>query len=109
MHSSCVPAGRPAAALAHALRGLVLLSSVSAALAAPAAAAGATPVVGASSTGSTVDSNAAGRAQTYRVTSSASGSVDRLSVYLDRTSTASSVELGLYTAQNARLARCVVT
>src|SRR4051794_8453742 len=109
MHSVCVPAGRPAAALAHGLRGLVLLSSVSAALAAPAAAgAAATPVIGASSTGSTVDSNAAGRAQTYLATASASGAVDRLSVYLDRSSTASSVELGLYSGQNARLARCVV-
>src|SRR6476659_4699676 len=105
-----VPAGRPAASLAHALRGPVVLSSVIAALAAPAAAsAAASPVVGSSSTASNVDSNAAGRAQSYRVKASASGSVSRLSVYLDRASTGSAVELGLYSAQNARLARCVVS
>jgi hypothetical protein len=69
--------------------------------------------VGSASVGTAVDGNTAGRTQDYRVSASATEDVDRLSVYLDGSSTAKSVEIGLYqsassTRAGARLARCVV-
>jgi hypothetical protein len=76
----------------------------------PATAANAN--VGSSTVPSGVDSNMVGRAQIYKLSSTATNSVDRLSTYLDGASTASKVELGLYSGSSAaskRLARCVVT
>src|SRR5271167_1840910 len=45
---------------------------------------------------STVDSNADGRAQAFQTTASASGVLSSLSLYVDPTSTASQIEIGLY-------------
>jgi Right handed beta helix region/PKD domain len=103
MHWSRVPA----AVLSHVPRRLVMLSCALVAVLATASAARAD--VGSTATGSSVDTNPAGRAQTYRVNATATGKVDRLSVYLDRSSTASRVALGLYSAQNAQLGTCTVS
>jgi hypothetical protein len=60
-----------------------------------------------------IDTNPAGRAEAFSQTASQSGMVDRLSFYLDGTSTASEVVVGLYTDAGSRpdrrLARCTVT
>ncbi len=45
---------------------------------------------------STLDSNAAGRAQAFPTTASASGLLSSLSMYVDPTSTASQIAIGLY-------------
>jgi outer membrane protein assembly factor BamB len=45
---------------------------------------------------STIDSNTAGSAEAFQTTASASGTLGTLSVYLDSTSTAQNVYLGLY-------------
>ncbi|MFI5088939.1 MAG: choice-of-anchor R domain-containing protein [Terriglobales bacterium] len=45
---------------------------------------------------STLDSNADGRAQAFQTTASASGVLSSLSLYVDPTSTASQIEIGLY-------------
>src|SRR5688500_4994630 len=68
--------------------------------------------LGSKTVGSKVERNGAGQAQDYRLRAAAGGEVSRLSVYLDRASTASSVELGVYSGTNATakslLARCVI-
>jgi hypothetical protein len=57
--------------------------------------------------------NAAGRAEAFSQTASASGTVDRLSAYLDGTSTAAQFVVRFYTDASSRpdrrLARCTVT
>src|SRR4051812_3488600 len=68
--------------------------------AAPMANAG----VGAVTVGASVDSNPPGLAQDYRAEADASGSVDRLNVFLDGASTAASVELGLYQSASSSTA-----
>jgi len=45
---------------------------------------------------STLDSNADGRAQAFQTTGSANGVLSSLSMYVDPTSTASQIEIGLY-------------
>ena len=45
---------------------------------------------------STLDSNADGRAQAFQTTASANGVLSSLSMYVDPTSTASHIEIGLY-------------
>jgi len=45
---------------------------------------------------STLDSNADGRAQAFQTTASANGVLSSLSMYVDPTSTASQIEIGLY-------------
>ena len=68
--------------------------------------------LGAHSSSKRAQSNTAGRAQDYRFTAPQSGKVSRLSLYLDRASTARALELGLYSgtagSARARLARCTV-
>jgi PA14 domain len=60
-----------------------------------------------------IDTNVAGRAEAFSQTASASGTIDRLSFYLDGTSTASQVAVGLYSdaslSPGRRLGRCTVT
>lgn len=69
--------------------------------------------VGSSSIYSSVDSNRPGRAKAFRNVASASGPVNRLSVYLAPSSTASRVEVGLYRDRSGRpsslLLRCAVS
>jgi hypothetical protein len=76
----------------------------------PAAADAAT--VGTTAVYAPATSNAKGTAQIYRFPAQSSGTVDRLSVYLDGGSTASAVELGLYTRSAStaatRRAQCVI-
>ena len=59
-----------------------------------------------------IDTNSIGRAKAFAQTASASGTIDRLSFYLDGTSTASEVAVGLYTDASSRpgrrLASCTV-
>lgn len=59
-----------------------------------------------------IDTNSIGRADAFAQTASASGTIDRLSFYLDATSTASEVDVGLYTDASSRpgrrLASCTV-
>lgn len=57
--------------------------------------------VGLATVGTDVDDNPAGRAQVYDSQAIGSGSINRLSVYLDSTSTASSVKLALYDASGS--------
>ena len=45
---------------------------------------------------SNLDSNGAGRAQAFQATASASGTVGSLTMYVDSTSTASTIDIGLY-------------
>ena len=54
------------------------------------------PLVGNGSVEGKVDSNPPGSAQAYRYTATSSGTVGSLGVFLDTTSTASSVSVGLY-------------
>jgi hypothetical protein len=73
------------------------------------APASAHAAIGPTSPGSSIDYNVPGRAQTYRNSSTATGQVNRLSVYLDATTTAWKVEVGLYANGGARLGRCTIT
>jgi hypothetical protein len=94
---------RPRASRAAQLALLALTTAV----AVPATADAA---VGTTSIGPAIDYNLAGRAQVYRYTAAADAKVNRLSIYLDASSTASAVELGLYdVARSSRAARCVIT
>src|SRR5262245_38384237 len=78
----------------------------------PSATAGAA-TVGTTTVYSPSTNNAIGVAQAYRFTAQSGGQVDRLSVYLDGSSTASKVEVGLYTGSASRAgtrrARCVIS
>ena len=49
-----------------------------------------------------VDSNAPGQAEVFQTTASTAGGISRLSIYLDDSNTAQTVELGLYS--HSRLA-----
>jgi hypothetical protein len=77
----------------------------------PSATAGAT-TVGETAVFSGPASNPLGTAQGYVFTPDDSGTVDRLSFYLDGSNTASGVELGLYSgttdSATERLGRCVI-
>ena len=87
-----------------------ILSTPVAALALTAAVpavAGAT--IGPTTPGSAVDSNAPGTAQDWRSAATASESVNRLGIYLDSTSTASKIELGLYSNAGSLLGRCAIS
>jgi len=61
-----------------------------------------------------VDTNAPGRAQDYRVTADATGTIDRLSIYLDGGNSATKIAIALYAAgasnsrAGARLAGCTI-
>ena len=87
------------------------LAGTALALMLPATATAAT--VGTTKVYTPVTNNSRGVAQAYRFTAAASGQVDRLNVYVDRSSTAGQVEVGLYTgsasAARARAARCVIS
>jgi outer membrane protein assembly factor BamB len=65
------------------------------AIALPASAQAAT-LVGTTTVQTGKDSNTAGRAEAFTTTASATGAVGQLSVYLDASSTASKVSIGLY-------------
>ena len=83
-----------------------LTVGVSPALAAP------TPLVGSSATQTFAESNAAGVARAFRYTAASSGSVDELNVFLDASSTAASVHVGLFSSSSdrphTRLTTCTV-
>ncbi|WP_027005891.1 right-handed parallel beta-helix repeat-containing protein [Conexibacter woesei] len=86
---------------------LLTLAACAAALPATASAD-----IGSSSVGSTVDYNTPGRGQDFKLTAGSTASLTRLSIYLDKSSTGSKVELGLFSGSSAasrRLARCVIT
>lgn len=94
----------------HAVRIPAALLSLAAVAALAPATAGAD--IGSSSVGSTVDYNTPGRAQDFKLTAGSTASLTRLSIYLDKSSTGSKVELGLFsgsTSASKRLARCVIT
>ena len=65
----------------------------------PVYAAG-TILVGQQQLASTIDSNAAGVAEAFRATASASGTVTSLSAYVDASSTGTKLVLGLYSDKN---------
>jgi RHS repeat-associated protein len=65
--------------------------------------------VGTSTVQSTVDSDSAGEAEAFPDTASATGSINRLSIYLDSTSTASAVQLGVYTDSSSQPASLLGT
>ena len=71
---------------------LTTLSSVSA----PVAQAAGTIGLGTQTIGANTDSNSAGSAESFQATATASGSVASLTVYVDSTSKATSVIVGLY-------------
>ena len=78
------------------------------------ACASAGAVVGSTTVGTSVDTNPMGRAQDYRVTATATEPVNRLSVYLDGSNTATAVHLGLFAngsdgTAGSRLGRCAIT
>lgn len=62
--------------------------------------ANALPLVGNPAIAATVDNNPAGKAEAFRATASAAGTATQMSVYLDASSTATSVVLGLFTDAN---------
>jgi hypothetical protein len=89
---------------------LLALALLALALILPAAADAAT--LGTTAVYTPTISNQNGVAQVYRFTAQSSGTIDRVSVYLDGANTASAVELGLYTGSAStavtRRARCVI-
>jgi hypothetical protein len=93
------------------MRTVPALAALAAALILPATAGAAT--VGTTIVFPPVTSNAQGAAQAYRFTAESSGPVDRLSIYLDGTSTADEVEVGLYSGSASSAgtlrARCVIS
>jgi hypothetical protein len=85
------------------------LVPVLAALAAPGT--GAAAPIGAETVQATRDSNRAGVAEAFRAVASASTSVEGLHVYVDASSTADRVELGLYSGSSkpgTRLGSCAI-
>jgi hypothetical protein len=82
------------------MKRLAALAVPALALIVPASAGAA--VVGTTTVYSPVTKNSKGVAQAYRFTARSSGRVDRLSVYLHRTSTASKVTVGLYSGSASR-------
>jgi hypothetical protein len=63
-------------------------------------------LVGSSQIQPNVDSNPAGTAEAFRYTAASTGSAGKLSVYLDTTSTATKVIIGLYTNTSAGNPAC---
>ncbi len=62
--------------------------------------ANAAPLVGNPAIAATLDSNLAGRAEAFQATASAGGTAAQMAVYLDASSTATRVVLGLFTDAN---------
>jgi hypothetical protein len=62
--------------------------------------ANAAPLVGNPAIAATLDSNSAGRAEAFKATASAGGTAIQMAVYLDASSTATRVVLGLFTDAN---------
>ena len=93
------------------MKTLVILAALAAAFVLPATAGAVT--VGTSTVYSSSSSNGRGVAQAYRFTAPSSGQVDRLNLYLDGASTASRVEVGLYSGSwssaDTLRARCVIS
>ena len=77
-------------------RGLILVLAAASIPALPAHAAG-TILLGQQTVLPTPDSNSAGNAEAFMVTASVSGTVASLTVYVDATSTANNLVVGLYT------------
>jgi hypothetical protein len=93
------------------MKRLAALAMPALALIVPATAGAA--VVGTTTVYSPVTKNSKGVAQAYRFKARSSGRVDRLSVYLHRTNTASRVTVGLYSGSASRArkrrARCTIS
>ena len=93
------------------MRTLVILAALVAAFVFPATAGAVT--VGTSTVYSSSSSNGRGVAQAYHFTAPSSGQVNRLNLYLDEASTASRVEVGLYSGSRSSAdtlrARCVIS
>lgn len=68
----------------------------------PTQAGGGPGQVGTSTVQTTVDSDSVGEAEAFPDSASTTGSINRLSIYLDSTSTASSVKLGVYTDSSSQ-------
>lgn len=82
-----------------AITAVAALLAVSAAIPgarAPSAGAASTIAVGTSSLGTNLDSDAAGSAEAFQATATATGSIGSMTVYVDPTSAASRVVVGLY-------------
>ncbi len=79
---------------------VVVLTAVLALSAAVAASASAAIVVGTSGVRPSVDQNTAGSAEAFRTPATASGTVDSMSVYVNSTSRATKLFVGLYTDAN---------
>ncbi len=102
--------GRAGCSRAGTGRSALTIALAATALALPAAAAAAP--VGSEAVQSTRDTNPAGVAEAFKAVASASTSVNRVKVYLDASSTAGRVELGLYsgsTKPGTKLGGCVVS
>ena len=82
------------------MKTLVIVAALAAALVLPATAGAVT--VGTSTVYSSSSSNGRGVAQAYRFTAPSSGQVNRLNLYLDGASTASKIEVGLYSGSVER-------
>ena len=89
-------------ALAHRIGRLVSIGALVVGLPAMLASspANAVSLVGNSAIAATLDSNSAGVAEAFQATASAGGTATQMAVYLDASSTASSVVLGLFTDAN---------
>jgi hypothetical protein len=93
------------------MKTLLALATIAVALILPAIADAAT--VGTTTVYSPVTNNTRGVAQAYRFMAQSSGQVDRLNVYLDETSTATTMEVALYSGSVSSAAtlrgRCVIS
>ncbi|HWH92655.1 MAG TPA: PQQ-binding-like beta-propeller repeat protein [Baekduia sp.] len=79
---------------------VVLLAAMAVALTTTSIASAATIVVGTSGVRPDVDQNAAGSAEAFRTSATASGTVDSMTVYLNTTNKATKLYVGLYTDNN---------
>jgi outer membrane protein assembly factor BamB len=79
---------------------LLVTLCLTAALVGTSTASAATVLVGSDTVRTRADSNSAGVAEAFRTTAAVSGTVGTLSVYVDSSSTASKVYVGLYTNNN---------
>jgi outer membrane protein assembly factor BamB len=75
----------------------VVVAGIAVALVLAGAAGGATVLLGDQTIEPKSDSNSAGQAEAYRSTASASGTLNRVSLYIDTGSTATKVTVGVYT------------
>jgi hypothetical protein len=102
--AATLPRARTAVLLAVILAGLMTVST---------AVAQAGPLIGSAATQTFVDTNSPGVAKAFRYTAATTGMVGRLNVYVDATSTAGAVHVGLYSNKNdrpaTRLAACSVS